>query len=160
MVVESVAKMFKVRFRRNVYCKAHLAKRDEVVLSKPYTFMNLSGFSVRRILDSSSASYKDILVVCDDLNLSLGTIRLRAKGSPGGHKGLASIIESLHTQDFPRLRIGIGRPHDPADDASRFVLSGFLEGEVSIIEKAVHQARDCVVAWLREDIRKVMSKFN
>jgi len=104
------------------------------VLAKPQTFMNLSGLSVSRLVKKYNVALSDLLVVCDDLDLPLGRIRLRGGGSSGGHKGVSSIISSLGSQDFPRLRVGIGRPaagEDRVETGSgviSFVLGDFTPG--------------------------------
>jgi len=157
-VIDEVAKRLKMRFKRNLYSKAYIASKGEVILAKPYTFMNLSGFSVRRLKEKFDISLRDILVICDDLNLPLGKLRLRARGSSGGHKGLSSIITALNSEDFPRLRIGIGRNLE--EDFSSFVLSKFSKEEAPLVREAVNRASICAEEWLKEDIQKLMAKYN
>jgi len=158
-ITDNLARLFNIRFRKNMLLKASIAKRGDFILAKPNTFMNLSGFSVKRIVDKFYLTFKDLLVICDDMSLSLGKIRLRPKGSSGGHKGLSSVIEALGTQNFPRLRIGIGRPQEGAE-ASSFVLLRFSGTEEAAIKEAVSKASKCVLDWRKEDIEKVMSKYN
>jgi len=158
MVVEELARKIKVSFKRNIYCKAYISLNKEVILAKPYTFMNLSGFSVRRLKEKFDVSLRDILVICDDLNLPLGKLRLKLRGSSGGHKGLSSIIQALESEDFPRLRIGIGRPLE--EDFSSFVLSKFSQEELSIVKEAISKAVSCVQEWIYQDFQRLMAKYN
>jgi PTH1 family peptidyl-tRNA hydrolase len=100
-----------------------------------------------------------LLVICDDLNLPLARLRLRTRGSSGGQKGLADIIRRLGTEEFPRLRIGIGAPPDGCD-ATDYVLSKFTREELPEIEKAVERAADAVAVWAREGIEQCMNQYN
>jgi PTH1 family peptidyl-tRNA hydrolase len=131
-----------------------------VELAKPQTFMNLSGESVaclakKRELKSAS----DLLVVSDDLALPFGTIRLRARGSAGGHNGLKSIIQTLRTEEFMRLRIGI-QPAHPLSDTRSFVLERFPQAQRDEVEKVLARARDALRAVARDGIDKAMGQYN
>jgi len=118
--------------------------RGKVMLLKPLTFMNRSGESVKGFVKFFKLEPEQVLVIYDDLDLPLGKIRLRKKGSSGGHRGLKSVIEELGTNQFPRLRIGIGRP-ERKEEVVNFVLSPFKEKELPIIEQAVEKAAKCVL---------------
>ena len=148
-----------MRFRRSFFLRGYAAKRDDLLLAKPATFMNLSGVCVKNIVDRFRVKASDLLVICDDLNLPFGKLRLRPRGSSGGHNGLSSIIDSLGTEDFARLRIGIGSPEDGVD-ASDFVLSGFSEAEKPQLGQSISRACQCALEWTSGDIENVMSKFN
>jgi PTH1 family peptidyl-tRNA hydrolase len=121
--------------------------------------MNASGKSVKKVFDFYQLSPADLLVVCDDLNLPLGKIRLRRSGSSGGQKGLEDIIRNLGTQDFARLRIGIDAP--PAGrDVAAYVLSRFGKGELPVIESALQTAAQAVEVWVHEGIGAAMNRYN
>jgi PTH1 family peptidyl-tRNA hydrolase len=138
---------------------AELKEGDEtVLLVKPLTFMNLSGRSVRAVLDFYKLAVEDVLVVCDDFNLPLGKLRVRAKGSHGGQNGLRNIQEQLGTDAYARLRIGVGQP-DPGE-AVDFVLSRFKPGERAAAEDAVATAAQAVLTWVRSGIEACMNRFN
>ena len=131
----------------------------EVILAKPQTYVNLSGQAVERLARSYRVPLEDILVIYDDMDLPLGRIRLRPGGGAGGHKGVRSIIEHLGSRDFPRLRVGIGRPPgrmDPVD----YVLGDFTPEERLVIEKAYERAIAAVECWLREGIVEAMNRYN
>jgi PTH1 family peptidyl-tRNA hydrolase len=129
-----------------------------VLLVKPLTFMNLSGRVVGPLARRHLLSPARILVVYDELDLPLGRIRLRASGSAGGHNGIKSIIHALQSQEFPRIRIGVGRP--PQGDAIDHVLSGFNRDELPIIEAAIPRAAEAVEAILSDGIEAAMNRFN
>jgi PTH1 family peptidyl-tRNA hydrolase len=129
-----------------------------VLLAKPRTYMNLSGQAVRRLARFYKIAPQDILVIYDDLDLPLGVIRLRPEGGSGGHKGMKSIIESLGTQAFPRLRIGIGRP--PDEDVVDYVLSDFTPDEEIAVENAYERVVAAVECFLTEGIAAAMNGYN
>ena len=138
---------------------AELKEGDEtVLLIKPLTFMNLSGRAVRAVLDFYKLPVEQLLVVCDDFNLPLGKLRVRAKGSHGGQNGLRNIQEQLGTDAYARLRIGVGQP-DPGE-AVDFVLSRFKPGERAAAEEAVATAAQAVLTWVRGGIEACMNRFN
>ncbi len=130
----------------------------EVMLFEPLTYMNLSGEAVKAVCSSRLGDREDLLVISDDVNLPLGSIRLRQKGSAGGHNGLQSIID-LWGPDFARLRVGIGREGAMAD-MTGYVLSSFPRGERAALEKAVQAASDCAEIWLKEGVKTAMSSCN
>lgn len=132
---------------------------QRVLVAKPQTYMNLSGSAVQGL----SAFYKippaRILVVYDDLDLPSATLRLRAKGGSGGHRGMTDIIRRLGTQDFPRIRFGIGRPPGRMDPAN-YVLQRFSADEEPAIAEAVERAVAAIESWLRDGIDAAMNAFN
>jgi peptidyl-tRNA hydrolase, PTH1 family len=130
---------------------------QKVLLVKPETFMNLSGRCVRQILDYYQVPPADLLVVCDDINLPLGKLRVRARGTHGGHNGLRNIQEHLGTTDYARLRIGVDAPRDDAVD---HVLGRFKAAERPVIEDAVSLAVQAVAVWARQGIEACMNRYN
>ncbi len=132
---------------------------DKVIVLQPQTYMNSSGRSVAPAASYYRIEPEDILVVYDELALPLGQIRIRAKGSAGGHNGMKSIISSLGTEEFPRLRLGIDRP----EDASRivdYVLANFTKKEIATVEQVVSAAADAVETWVTQGTVQAMSKYN
>ncbi|MEJ7861124.1 MAG: aminoacyl-tRNA hydrolase [Pyrinomonadaceae bacterium] len=130
-----------------------------VELVKPQTFMNLSGEAVSCLLKKEIRSAEKLIVVTDDLALPLGKIRLRPKGSAGGHNGLKSISNLLKTQDYIRLRIGI-QPEHPISQTKQFVLENFSKTEFEIVNKVLEQSAEAIRAVLSDGIEKAMAKFN
>jgi PTH1 family peptidyl-tRNA hydrolase len=147
----------KFRFHADV-CEAELGG-CQALLVCPGTYMNLSGTSVAEARSFYKIATEDLLVVCDDLNLPLGKLRLRAGGSAGGQKGLEDVIRRLGTEEFSRLRIGIGQPPESWNWAD-FVLSKFSREELSVIEETVGRAAAAVVDWAREGIHTSMNRYN
>ncbi len=132
---------------------------EPVLLLSPLTYMNRSGISVKAACDFYKLQPDQLLVVCDDFQLPLGRLRFRAQGSAGGHNGLADIIRRLGTNEFARLRIGIGSP-PPNWDVADFVLSRFTEQDRPIIDEAIVRAADGVVDWVRQGIAYCMNHYN
>lgn len=140
-------------------CGGLVIRRRGLWLFKPLSYVNLSGPPVARLCEESGVSLEDLLILADDLNLGLGAVRLRPGGSSGGHRGLASLIEALGTEEFPRLRMGIG-PCPPEADAREFVLSGFAPEEWDVVENMTGEAARAAVLWAREGIQTAMNQFN
>jgi len=132
---------------------------EKILLLTPTTYMNLSGASVLAARDFYKIPQEDILVVCDDLNLPLARLRVRAAGSAGGQKGLEDIIRRLGTDEFARLRIGIGAPPDGWSWPD-FVLSKFAKEEIPAMEQAVARAIEAAVVWTREGVQVCMNRYN
>lgn len=131
----------------------------KAVLLSPLTYMNLSGQSVRAAVDFFKLDLEDLMVICDDLNLDLGRMRIRPKGSAGGQNGIKDIINRLGSQEFPRLRVGIGRP--PANwDAADYVLGKFEEHDRVVIGDTVKQAAKACEFWIENGIQATMNQFN
>lgn len=131
---------------------------EKVLLAKPETFMNLSGRTVRGLIDFYKLTATDVMVVCDDFNLPLGKLRIRASGSHGGQNGLRNIQDCLGTDAFLRLRIGVGQPGP--GEAVDFVLSRFKPGERATVEQAVAAAANAVMVWIRQGTSACMNAAN
>jgi PTH1 family peptidyl-tRNA hydrolase len=152
-VVEALAKKLRASWRREG--PHHVAQAqwrgDTIYLVKPHAFMNVSGPPVATVLRRLHASFADLILVFDDLDLPLGTVRVRLKGSSGGHNGVTSVIEALGTSDIRRVKVGIGRPEHKGE-VSDHVLSGFDDDERPVIEQAVEEAVDRVLTLTRPSI--------
>jgi PTH1 family peptidyl-tRNA hydrolase len=138
--------------------RARLAGQD-VLLAKPLTFMNRSGSSVERLLGPYEARPEDVLVVVDDVALELGHLRVRERGSHGGHNGLRSLIEWLGTEEYPRVRVGI-RKGDPPADLADYVLSDFPQEDVLVVQETIGWAADAVEAVVADGVPAAMNRFN
>jgi PTH1 family peptidyl-tRNA hydrolase len=134
-------------------------KGHGVLLAMPLTFMNLSGVAVAELVNSYGIDLTNLLVVCDDLDLEAGRVKIKPGGSSGGHHGLKSIIDSLETNDFSRLRIGIGKP-PLGRQTSDYVLCGFSKQEKTRVKEAITKAVDCCALWLTAGIDEAMNIFN
>jgi len=161
-VLAELARKFGVE-RPKAKFHAELVEADldgqRALLLSPVTFMNNSGTSVRETCSFYKLSNEDLLVICDDFNLPLAKLRFRSKGSSGGQKGLEDIIRRLGTEEFSRLRIGIGKPPEKWDPAD-YVLSRFTTSETPEVEQAVWRAADAVALWAHEGIQVCMNSYN
>lgn len=162
MVVDLLAREAQTQVKRDE-CRALVGRamieNQTVELAKPQTYMNLSGESVSCLVSKPDRSVDKLIVISDDLALPFGTIRLRPRGSHGGHNGLRSIIDSLRGNDFIRLRIGI-MPEHPIANTKNFVLENFSKGESETVEKILEMSADAVRAVVTDGIERAMAKFN
>ena len=157
-VLDELASNLDVKKSREV-CGGMIAESQDMTLFKPMSFMNKSGGPVTRLVGKFDISCEDLLIVMDDLDLNLGTIRLRKTGSPGGHKGLKNIIDSLGTNDVRRLRLGIG-PCPSRIPPRDFVLGKFSDKEWATVEKVIKWGVKALNCWAEEGIEKAMNRFN
>jgi PTH1 family peptidyl-tRNA hydrolase len=131
----------------------------KLILAKPQTYMNLSGQSAQGLLNFYKIPMENMLIAHDYLDIPFGTIRIRPKGGPGGQGGMASTITQLGTKDFPRLRIGIGRPPGRMDPAA-FVLQDFTREELKVLSEIIDRAAVAALTFVQEGLNKAMNKYN
>ena len=163
MVIDRLAQQLEMECSQKKYqslfCKKSVnVDREEIVLLKPQTFMNLSGIAVKEVMDMYKCALQDLMVICDDLDIPLGKIRIRRNGGCGGHRGLESIADRLGSTVFSRLRIGIGRP--AFGDTSDYVLSAFSKEEEPVTMEAIEEACQALKTWMFEGVEVCMNKFN
>jgi peptidyl-tRNA hydrolase, PTH1 family len=162
MAVDRLAEMCKAEFSRRE-ARARIASArfhgEQVTLAKPQTFMNLSGVSVSGLLRNMDLPLEDLIVLVDDVDLPLGSLRIRRKGSAGGHNGMKSIIGALETDCFTRIRMGAG-PERPVEDLVSYVLTPFHEGDQEAVAGMIDQAVEAVRVVVREGVEKAMNLFN
>ena len=147
----------KIKFQ-SVYGEGFIG-REKVLLLKPQTYMNNSGVAVKELYNFYKLPIENIIVIVDDIDIGFGTIRLKQKGSAGSHNGLKSIISQLKTQDFPRVKIGIGSKR-PNEDLAKFVLSKFPKDERDAMDEAIIDAALSVESIISQGINKAMNNFN
>jgi peptidyl-tRNA hydrolase, PTH1 family len=134
-------------------------ENEAVMLAKPQTFMNLSGLAVARLTAKHLDSLRDLMVLVDDVDLPLGTLRIRRRGSAGGHNGLKSIIGELESDEFLRVRLGVG-PADEVEDRVSYVLGRFRKADLEAVADMLDRAVEAVRMALREGPEKAMNRFN
>ena len=162
MVVEELAK----RWGESTWKKGDNAtfiehrSGEKIFVIKPTTFMNLSGIAVSDFTNFYHIDPEDVLVIQDDLDMPCGQLRVRRKGSAGGHNGIKSIIEHLGTQEFPRVKIGIGHPDHDNKEVIKHVLQQFSTFEQESVQEAITRAADAVELWLKGDMAEVMQEYN
>lgn len=161
MIADRFAKAHEMKFLRRRF-NAEVAEGEvagtRVIVIKPRTFMNSSGEAVAKFFSFYKVAPQDLLVIYDDLDLPLGRLRLRPRGSAGGHHGMESIIARIGTTDFPRLRVGIGRPNPDAD--IDHVLGEFDEDEFRVMNETLERSVQAIDVWLAGGIAKAMNEFN
>ncbi len=162
MLIDSVADALSVNLSQkgsNYTYGTGSHKGHKVILIKPETYMNHSGFAMRNAVNKFGIETGDCLICYDDINLPLGTLRIRPGGSHGGHNGLGNIIDMLETREIPRLRIGIGKDF-PKGRQSDYVLSPFDRDELPAVEKILDNGTDAVLTFIRDGLDKSMNQFN
>ncbi|NJM27463.1 MAG: aminoacyl-tRNA hydrolase [Pseudanabaena sp. RU_4_16] len=145
---------------QGIYGDGRYPNGKKIRLLKPTTYMNLSGQSVRSLLDWYKLSPHSVLVIYDDMDLPFGKIRLRPSGSAGGHNGMKSLISHLGTQNFPRLRVGIGRSDRASPTAINHVLGSFNAEETQALPQVLRLVQDAITSLSREGMEKTMSVYN
>src|SRR4030042_859992 len=152
---------FNKRQSRSQIARGRVAGED-IILAKPQTFMNLSGRAVAPLVQQLIIPLSDMVVICDDLDLPLGRVRIREKGSAGGHRGIQSIIDSLNSQDFPRIRVGLGRPPEvrSEDEVAAYVLSEFTSDEQPLVTEAGARVAEALEGLLSRGIADAMNRLN
>ena len=147
----------------NRHCKALTGRtrigNDEVLLAKPETYMNLSGMSVLELVRKHEVAQQDVLIIYDELDLALGTIRVRQRGSSAGHNGMQSIIDALQTEEIARIRIGVA-PDDPRKGGAKYILAPFRKSQLVAVDEALDLTAQAVQVMVNEGIAPAMNRFN
>jgi PTH1 family peptidyl-tRNA hydrolase len=162
LIVKELAKANKIKLKEKQYMSITGSGRisgEEVTLVMPQTYMNRSGDTVGDIVRGEIKAIEDIIIICDDINLKLGRVRIKKRGSAGGHKGLESIISELGRDDFARLRVGIATDVHKGD-ITRYVLTPFKRHERKNVSRVISLAVDSISCWLTKGIDEAMNKFN
>lgn len=164
MAVEKLADLWAVSWSEEKKFKARMSRavlgEKTIHLCEPLTYMNLSGETVRAVLDYCRIETAKMLIVVDDANIDLGEVRLRIDGGTGGHNGLGSVEQHLATLEFSRLRIGVGRPAEVRQELSSHVLGLFAGGEMVILDRVLGRVVQQVECWLQHGAEQAMNKFN
>ncbi|MBP9855181.1 MAG: aminoacyl-tRNA hydrolase [Candidatus Omnitrophica bacterium] len=163
MVAQYLAESNKLKFGLSSFTKGVTAEGiiagQKVCLLMPLTYMNNSGLAVKSTIKKKKIDCSDMLIVCDDMDVVFGKLRLRPSGSDGGNNGIKSIIAHLETKDFSRLRMGIGRPANKEENVD-FVLSEFNRQEKQYLDEFIKEAAQCCIVWLKDGIVTAMDQFN
>lgn len=161
MVMDAISKKIDCPINKKkfegVYAKTKIGNED-VILLKPETYMNNSGFSIRACMDFFKIAREDILVIYDDMDTPVGSIRLKTKGSAGGHNGIKSVISCVMGEEFNRIRVGIGR--NPQINIIDYVLSRFRADEVEGLDHAIEQAANAAILSVKQGFPKAMNRYN
>lgn len=161
MTMDVIAEKLNVEWNKEKFSSKMIKTKvhgEDVILLKPQTYMNESGFALRQCLDFYKTSSQDVLIIYDDVDLPIGKIRLRQKGSAGGHNGIKSIIACIFTQEFDRIRIGVGK--DPKIPMINWVLSKFKEEEKKDLHTAIEEAANAAIYSINHSFTQTMNAFN
>ena len=160
-VVNEISKEYKIEVNKT---KLNLIgngiiENEKVILLKPQTYMNLSGESVIEVMNFYKISAKDIIIIYDDIDIEPGNIRIRKFGSAGTHNGMKSVVNCINTEDFCRVRVGIGKPKEQIDMIS-YVIGHIPEEELKNLEKGIEKAKEAVIEIIKNGVDSAMNKFN
>lgn len=159
-VVDNIAKEYNIEFSRQKFkgiCGEGFINGEKVILLKPTTYMNLSGESVREVIDFYKLSNDNVLVIYDDISLDVGRLRIREKGSAGGHNGIKSIIAHLGTDIFPRIKVGVGQPNV---DLVNYVLGKFSKEEMEVLNESIDASTKAVKDIINDNVKTAMNVYN
>lgn len=162
MVLDKLAIMNDISFKENKKLQCYITKLrfglDDILLIKPTTYMNLSGNAISAVMNYYKIEKDDLLVVYDDLSIELGKIRFRPSGSDGGHNGIKSIIKSMNSSEFARLKVGIGpQPPIPAEE---FVLQNFYKSQLDLLKPVLKQSVESIVFYIENGMEKTQNQYN
>ncbi|MGL5647352.1 MAG: aminoacyl-tRNA hydrolase [Clostridium sp.] len=158
--IDAIADMYNISINRKKFKGEYgegIIGGEKTIIIKPSTFMNLSGECLREVMDFYKLSNEDVLVIYDDISLDVGKIRIREKGSAGGHNGIKSIISHLGTDVFPRIKIGVGAPKD---DLIKYVLGNFSKEERKVLNETLEAVAKASEVLIKEDAKIAMNEFN
>jgi PTH1 family peptidyl-tRNA hydrolase len=164
MVIDAFARKFRIdvtKHEKDALTGTGRVGGGSVMVAKPQTYMNNSGDAVRLLSGAYAESLGDVLIVYDDIDLPVGRLRIRPNGSSGTHNGMRSIVESLASEQFPRLRFGVrGETYAETNRLRDYVLDDFEEQEVQVVDRAIQRSLDALVLFARGDLRRAMNEFN
>ena len=162
MVLDRLSEKLNIEMTQNkfkgLYGKSKY-KGEDVILLKPQTYMNLSGECIKQFVDFYKIQKEEILVIYDDMDIEPGKVKIRKKGGAGGHNGMKSIIKMIGTEEFARIRTGIGRPKHSGDDIN-YVIGAIPEEEIPKLDEGVEKAKEAVIEILKNGIDSAMNKLN
>jgi len=160
--INKISQQYNIEVKQNKFQALYgsgMIEKEKVILLKPQTYMNLSGESIKEVVNFYNIEPKEIIVIYDDIDIEKGKIKLRKKGGAGSHNGMKSVVEELNTTDFARIRVGIGQPEFKSDMIN-YVIGKVPEDEQKILKEGTHKAAEAVEEILKNGIDIAMNKFN
>lgn len=160
--INKIAKKYNIEVSKSKFqglWESTIIEGQKVILVKPQTYMNLSGNCVQEFVNFYKIEKENIIVIYDDMDIEPGVIKIRKQGGPGGHNGMKSIIQMLGTEQFSRIRIGIGRPKHNGDEIN-YVIGAIPEEEIPKLDEGTEKAKDAVIEIIKNGIDSAMNKFN
>ncbi len=160
--INKLANEYNIKINKNKFkglCGNGIIENEKVILLKPQTYMNLSGESIKEAMAFYKIKSENIIVIYDDIDIEPGVIKIRKKGGPGGHNGMKSVISEIDTQNFPRIRIGIGKPENKGQ-LIEYVIGKMPQTDKDILEKATILGREAILEIIKNGVDIAMNKFN
>ena len=160
--INKIAEQYKIEVTKSKFKGLYgigAIENEKVILLKPQTFMNLSGESIKEIIQYYKIEIENIIIIYDDIDIEPGTIKIRKSGGPGTHNGMKSVVSSLNTQNFKRIRIGIGKPHNN-QDLIEYVIGAIPEECKEKLEQGINLAKEAVIEVIKNGVDIAMNKFN
>lgn len=160
--INKLANEYNIKINKNKFkglCGSGIIENEKVILLKPQTYMNLSGESIKEAMAFYKIKSENIIVIYDDIDIEPGIIKIRKKGGPGGHNGMKSVISEIDTQNFPRIRIGIGKPEDKGQ-LIEYVIGKMPQTDKDILEKATILGKEAILEIIKNGVDIAMNKFN
>lgn len=161
-VVNKIAKKYGIEINKKKFDSLYgegMIENEKVILLKPQTYMNLSGKAIIQVVNFYKIPLENICVIYDDMDIEKGQIKIRKKGGAGSHNGMKSVVDELNSEDFARIRVGIGNPKFK-DDAINYVIGAIPEEEVKVLDEGTTKAAEAMIAILKDGIDNAMNKFN
>lgn len=161
--MDYIAQANNISVKKSKFCSKYgegFIGGEKVILQKPETFMNNSGEAISALANFYKLSPEEVIIICDDISLPVGKIRIRTKGSAGGHNGIKSIINHLKTQDFARIKIGVGNPENPEADLANYVLGDFPKKEQEAMFESFKRTNLALVEYIKSGAQAAMNKYN
>ena len=160
--INKLAKQYNIEINKSKFKGLYgvgTIEEKKVILLKPQTYMNSSGESIREIIDFYKIEAKDVIIIYDDIDIAPGIIKVRKKGGPGTHNGMKSVVEHLKTQEFARIRVGIGSPKYK-DDLINYVIGAIPEEDIEKLDKGTTLAKDAIIEIIKSGVDIAMNKYN
>lgn len=160
--INKISQQYNIEVKQNKFQALYgsgMIEKEKVILLKPQTYMNLSGQSIKPFVDFYKIPLENVIVIYDDMDVSVGSIKIRKKGGPGTHNGAKSVVHELVSEDFPRIRVGIGKPVDEYD-AIDYVIGKLDEEKYKALEAGINRAADATIYYIEHGIDNTMNKFN
>ncbi len=160
--INKLANQYNIEINKKKFkglCGTGIIENEKVILLKPQTFMNLSGESIKEAMDFYKIQSENLIVIYDDIDIEPGIIKIRKKGGPGGHNGMKSVISEINSEDFPRIRVGIGKP-ERKGQLIEYVIGAMSEEDIKILDNATTKGKDAIIEILKNGVDIAMNKFN
>ena len=160
--INKLAKQYNIEINKSKFKSLYgngIIEKEKVILLKPQTFMNLSGIAIKEVMDFYKINKEELIIIYDDIDIEPGIIKIRKKGGPGTHNGMKSVVNEIKTQDFTRVRVGIGMPSNKSD-LINYVIGKISKDDIEKLEDGTTKAKDALIEIIKNGVDTAMNKFN